>query len=97
LRAFADAAETVVDNIETVSADVVDASRAASSFASALESIVEQNRAQVSSFLRVGLPEFMRLTEEARLLVSNLDRFVDRAQRDPARFFLGTQGSEFSR
>ena len=56
-----------------------------------------QNRRQVSDFLRVGLPEFLRLTEEARLLVSTLDRFVNRAERDPARFILGTQGSEYRR
>lgn len=97
VNAFSKAVESASSDFTLVSQDVLRASNSAAEFTGMLEDILAENQRQVSSFLRVGLPEFLRLTEEARLLVSNLDRFVSRVQRDPARFFLGTQGSEFSR
>lgn len=97
VTAFTTTIEGATGDITLISQEVLKASRSASSFANTLEVILAQNRRQVSDFLRVGLPEFLRLMEEARLLVSNMERFVDRAQRDPARFILGTQGSEFKR
>lgn len=84
-------------NVERVSDEALLAAQSASRFAGVLEAVAVANEAQVSRFLRVGLPEFLGLTEEARQLVRNLDRFLDRVDRDPARYFLGTQGSEFSR
>ena len=97
VNTFTTTVEGASGNIETISAEILSASQSASSFVGTLDEIVVQNRRQVSDFLRVGLPEFLRLTEEARLLVSTLDRFVNRAERDPARFILGTQGSEYRR
>ena len=94
---FTDTLEKPSGNIDTVSAEVLKASEAAAGFATTLEEIVGDNRDRVSTFFRLGLPEFLQLTEEARQLVSNLDRFIDRVERDPTRFLLGTQGSEFSR
>ncbi len=94
---FTDTLEKASGNIDTVSAEVLRASEAAAGFATTLEEIVGDNRDRVSTFFRLGLPEFLQLTEEARQLVSNLDRFIDRVERDPTRFLLGTQGSEFSR
>jgi phospholipid/cholesterol/gamma-HCH transport system substrate-binding protein len=94
---FTDTLENASGNIDTVSAEVLRASEAAAGFATTLEEIVGDNRDRVSTFFRLGLPEFLQLTEEARQLVSNLDRFIDRVERDPTRFLLGTQGSEFSR
>lgn len=97
VNAFSAAVETASADFTNVSKDVLRASQSAAEFTGMLESILADNRVQVSAFLRAGLPEFLRLTEEARLLVSSLDRFIRRVQSDPARFFLGTQGSEFSR
>lgn len=97
VNTFTTTVEGASGDIETISAEILIASQSASSFVGTLDDIVVQNRRQVSDFLRVGLPEFLRLTEEARLLVSTLDRFVNRAERDPARFILGTQGSEYKR
>ena len=95
--AFTVTMENASANIDVVSGEVLSASKAIAAFASSLESIVVGNERQLINFVRLGLPEFLRLTEDARQLVSNLDRFVDRVERDPARFFLGTQGSEFRR
>lgn len=97
VNTFSTAIESASADFSLVSQDVLRASRSAAQFTGMLESILAENRRQVSNFLRVGLPEFLRLTEESRLLVSNLERFISRVQRDPARFFLGTQGSEFNR
>jgi phospholipid/cholesterol/gamma-HCH transport system substrate-binding protein len=97
VTAFKTTFENASKDFKLISSEVLKASKSASNFVGTLESVVVANQRQVSDFLRVGLPEFLRLTEEARLLVSKLERFVDRAERDPARFILGTQGSEFSR
>lgn len=97
VNAFRTTVENATGNINLVSGEILKASTSIRNFAGTLEAVFVENRRQVSGFLRIGLPEFVRLTEEARLLVSNLDRFVDRLERDPARFFLGTQGSEFRR
>lgn len=84
-------------NVERVSDEVLRAAQSTSRFAGVLEDVAVTNEAQMSRFLQFGLPEFLRFTEEARQLVRNLDRFLDRVDRDPARYLLGTQGSEFSR
>ena len=97
VNAFSTAVETASADFTNVSQDILRASQSAAEFTGMLERILADNQVQVSAFLRAGLPEFLRLTEEARVLVSSMDRFIRRVQSDPARFFLGTQGSEFSR
>ncbi len=47
--------------------------------------------------MKGGLPELLRFVQEARKLVSNLERLTAKIERDPARFFLGTQSPEFRR
>jgi phospholipid/cholesterol/gamma-HCH transport system substrate-binding protein len=94
---FTDTLTKASANIDTISTEVLAASKAAAGFAKTLEAVVGDNRDRVSAFFRLGLPEFLQLTEEARQLVGNLDRFIDRVERDPTRFLLGTQGSEFRR
>lgn len=87
----------VSGNIETAASEVLSASQSAAHLIGTMDGIVQRNERQVSEFLRIGLPQTVRFIEEARYLVSNLDRLVERVKRDPARFLLGTQGSEFSR
>lgn len=94
---FRDTVSNASGAIDSVAEEVLSASQSASAFAATLEGVVVANERQLSNFLRLGLPEFLGLTEEARQLVRNLDRFVDRLDRDPARYFFGTQGSEFNR
>ena len=97
VRTVSKTVENASQDIDFVAEEIRFAATSAGSFLSTLEDIVIDNRRQVSDFLGLGLPEFTRLTEEARLLVSSLDRFVDRVERDPARFLLGTTNSEFRR
>ena len=85
----------ITDKIDKISDDVLSASNSASELLGTIDGIVQANRRQVSDFLRVGLPQFIRFIEESQRLVVSLDRLVDKVERDPARFLLGTQASEF--
>ncbi|MEM6566136.1 MAG: MlaD family protein [Pseudomonadota bacterium] len=94
---FSETMRNASANIDAISGEVLQASQSAAGFSQTLEAVVTRNERQLANFLRLGLPEFLQLTEEARQLVRNLDRFVDRVDRDPARYLFGTQGSEFRR
>ncbi len=85
----------ITEKIDKISDDVLSASNSASELMGTIDGIVQSNRRQVSDFLRVGLPQFVRFVEESQRLVISLDRLVDKIERDPARFLLGTQASEF--
>eukprot|EP00933_Yihiella_yeosuensis_P064418 TRINITY_DN67792_c0_g1_i1.p2 TRINITY_DN67792_c0_g1~~TRINITY_DN67792_c0_g1_i1.p2 ORF type:complete len:131 (+),score=4.21 TRINITY_DN67792_c0_g1_i1:41-394(+) len=95
--AFTSAVEGAATDIDAISDEVLAASRSAASFTDTLDNVVAGNERQLAQFLRLGLPEFVRFTEEARGLVVNLERLVSRIERDPARFLLGTQNSDFRR
>jgi phospholipid/cholesterol/gamma-HCH transport system substrate-binding protein len=88
---------SVAANADQISLEVLDASRSAAEVLGTVDGIVTRNERQTSDFLRVGLPQFQRFIEEGRRLVVNLQRLVDQVERDPARFLLGTQASEFNR
>jgi len=94
---FTNTVEVASQNIEAISGEVLTASRSAASFAGTLDNVVSGNERQISEFLRLGLPEFLRFTEEARSLTVNLERLVNKIERDPGRFLLGTQNSRFRR
>lgn len=94
---FSTTVTRVAGNLDTVSVEILSASQSASDLVGTIDGIVQQNRRQVSDFLRVGLPQLQHFVEESRRLVVSLDRLVDRIERDPARFLLGTQASEFKR
>ncbi|WP_037312771.1 MlaD family protein [Ruegeria halocynthiae] len=85
----------VTERLDAISSDILSASKSASDLLATIDGIVQENRRQLSDFMRVGLPQFTRFIEESQRLVINLDRLVDRVERDPARFLLGTQASEF--
>ncbi|WP_121060872.1 MlaD family protein [Chachezhania antarctica] len=87
----------VAQEVDAVTADVRVVSSSAADLLGTVNSIVQENRRQVSEFLRLGLPQLLGFIEEARRLVINLERLADRIERDPARFLLGTQGSTFRR
>ncbi len=97
VSAFTATVENVSTEVDTISAEILSASQSASNLLGTIDSVVADNQRQVDEFLRFGLPQFNRFTEEARRLVVNLERFVDRLERDPARFLLGTNSSEYRR
>ena len=60
-----------------------------------LEQLLSNNRGSLNSFARDGLGQLPLLIEEAREMVGSLERFVSRAEGDPARFFLGRDAPEY--
>lgn len=86
---------SVTDRLDEISEDILSASESASNLLGTIDGIVQENRRQISDFMRVGLPQFTRFIEQSQRLVVTLDRLVDKVERDPARFLLGTQASEF--
>lgn len=84
-------------SLDTVTEQVLAASTSAANLTASLEEVISSNQRQLSDFVRLGLPSLLLFTDDARSLVSNIDRLVNRIERDPARFLLGTQNSRFSR
>ncbi|MDU8942195.1 MlaD family protein [Ovoidimarina sediminis] len=97
METFTRTVDGASEDIEAISDEVLAAATSASNFVGTLEEVVVENRVQVDDFLRSGLPEFVRFIEEGRVLVENLKRLVARIERDPGRFLLGTQSSDFRR
>lgn len=101
LRGTLGTISTVVDgaaeDIDAIGGQVRLASASVANTAQTFEGIVVENRRQMSDFLRVGLPQIQKLAEEGADLFSNMKRLVRRIERDPARFLLGTQTSEYRR
>ncbi len=60
-----------------------------------LEKILSDNHGALDSFARDGLGQLPLLIEEAREMVGSLERFVSRAEGDPARFLLGRDAPEY--
>ncbi|MBO9473888.1 MCE family protein [Shimia sp. R10_1] len=97
VSAVSETVTTVTKDLNSASTEVLSAAQSASDLLGRLDNIVVQNERQVTEFFRIGLPQTTRFVEEARFLVNNMDRLVELIRRDPARFLLGTQGSEFRR
>lgn len=51
----------------------------------------------IQDFAASGLPEYAQFAREARALAASLDRLVRQIERDPGRFFLGSDTPEFRR
>lgn len=84
-------------SIDSVAQQVLAASTSAANLTASLENLVRANQRQLTDFVRLGLPSALKFTEEARSLVVNIERLVNKIERDPARFLLGTQNSRFDR
>jgi len=94
---FTGTVQNVATDVTRVSEQILSASASTANLVGTIEGIVEETRRQVSDFLRLGLPALRQFIEEGQRLVGNLDRLVDRFERDPARFLLGTQSRDFRR
>lgn len=62
-----------------------------------LNSVVATSGPPIAQFASTGLPQFTRFAQESRALVASLQRLTTRIDRDPARFFFGSQVPEFRR
>lgn len=97
VTAFTTTVNGVSDDVTRITDEVLAASESASSTLATIDGVITGNRRQVDEMIRIGFPQFVRFIEEARRLARNLDRLVDRIERDPGRFLLGTTSSDFNR
>lgn len=95
--AFTSTVNAASASIDTVTGQVLAASQSAANLTRSLEQVISNNQRQLSDFVRLGLPSALKFTDEARSLVVNIERLVNKIERDPARFLLGTQNSRFDR
>ncbi|MBG51369.1 MAG: MCE family protein [Alphaproteobacteria bacterium] len=97
LESFARSANSMMEG--DVRGLVHEARAAAASYrkvADELETVMTQNRGAINGFARDGLGQLPLLIEEAREMVASLERFVSRAEGDPARFLLGRDAPEYN-
>jgi len=88
---------SVSESVPAITGDLREtAARANAAFAE-VEATAGQLGPPLRSFATEGLPQYTRLAQETRTLVSNLERLVQQIQRDPARYFLGQDAPAFQR
>ena len=87
---------SVDTNLKPMLGDARDAVKSADLLFADLNDLVSRNQDAVDLFASDGLVQFTRLMVEGRQFVANLSRLVEQIENNPARFFLGTQDSEFT-
>ena len=87
----------VSDDIPGITADLRAASDTARQAFEEIGQLVTSSGAPLRDFAASGLPQFTRLAQESRSLVTNLERLTRQIERSPARFFLDRQTPEFRR
>lgn len=88
---------TVADDLPAISADLREASSAASAAFGRLERLVDTSGPGVEAFAANALPAYERLAQETRDLIANLDRLTEQIEQSPTRFFLERDVPEFRR
>jgi phospholipid/cholesterol/gamma-HCH transport system substrate-binding protein len=87
----------VSDDIPGITADLRAASDTARQAFEEIGTLVTASGAPLRDFAASGLPQFTRLAQESRSLVTNLERLTRQIERSPTRFFLDRQTPEFRR
>jgi len=94
-RGTLDSADSVLaEDVQGLLGDARETARSVARLAAEAERTLADNRESLTVFASEGLPEFSRFVTEARLLVSNLSRVIERVESEGARFFFGGQGAE---
>ncbi|MEQ9520415.1 MAG: MlaD family protein [Parvibaculum sp.] len=97
LEALATSANSLVDgDVRSLMREAREAAASYRKVGKELETVMTQNRGAINGFARDGLGQLPLLIEEARDMVASLDRFVSRAEGDPARFLLGRDAPEYN-
>ncbi|WP_394177120.1 MlaD family protein [Yoonia maritima] len=94
---FEEAMRGIAEDIPDISAELTAALDTASAAVDQINETVSAIGPPFQSFVEDGLPQYARLARETRDLVDNLQRLTARIQRDPARFFFGSNVPEFRR
>ncbi|MEM6608056.1 MAG: MlaD family protein [Pseudomonadota bacterium] len=80
-----------------ISTSLAEASSAAESAFEGISDAVRTASPAVQEFAASGLPEYAQFARDARALTQSLDRLIRQIERDPARFFLGSNTPEYRR
>lgn len=87
----------VTEDVPVISAELRSTVEAASATFDEVNRTAASMGPPLRAFSNEGLPQFSHLARQARDLVNNLDKLVQRIERDPARYFLGRDEPVFRR
>jgi phospholipid/cholesterol/gamma-HCH transport system substrate-binding protein len=87
----------VSEDIPEISASLRAAAASAEEAFAGLGGMITASGEPVRDFTTRALPQFTQLARETRTLIGNLDRLTRQIERNPTRFFLGSQTPEFRR
>ena len=97
LGSISTALANLPEELPRITTNIGNAADSAASAFAALETMLEGSRGSVQAFTREGLPQFSRLAQEARGLVTNLDQLVSAIKRNPSQILRGQPTPEFRR
>lgn len=89
--------ETLSADIPEVTADLREAMTGALDVIEKINDTVAASAPPIQSFSQTGLPEFTKFAREAQQLVYQLEQLTKKMERDPARFFFGSDLREYRR
>ncbi|MFD1797096.1 MCE family protein [Paracoccus aurantiacus] len=85
------------DELPRITANIGDAARSAAGAFDSLRAMLDGARAPVQAFTREGLPQYSRLAQDMRAMVTNIDALVSTLRRNPAQLLRGQPTPEFRR
>ena len=88
---------TLSADIPEVTADLREAMTGALDVIEKINDTVAASAPPIQSFSQTGLPEFTKFAREAQQLVYQLEQLTKKMERDPARFFFGSDLREYRR
>ncbi|MBA4490398.1 MlaD family protein [Paracoccus sp. S1E-3] len=97
LGSISTALANLPDELPRITTNVGNAADSAASAFASLESILDGSRGPLQTFTREGLPQYSRLAQEARGLITNLDQLVTAIKRNPSQILRGQPTPEFRR
>lgn len=97
LGSISTALANLPEELPRITTNIGNAADSAASAFAALESILDGSRGPLQTFARDGLPQYSRLAQEARGLVTNLNQLVTTVKRNPSQILRGQPTPEFRR
>lgn len=97
LGSISTALANLPEELPRITANIGDAADSAASAFDSLQVMLDGARSPVQTFTREGLPQFSRLANELRGLVTNVDQLVSALKRNPSQILRGQPTPEFRR
>lgn len=97
LGSISTALANLPEELPRITANIGEAATSAAGAFNSLQAMLDGARAPVQTFTREGLPQFSRLGQELRGLVTNVDQLVSALKRNPSQILRGQPTPEFRR